>query len=225
MGLEQAYKRIFHSVMLHFRKCPMLEHLNIGASVMPSKNQFGLTDQAPLTTALNNCLKNLRYQVHVPKTGSLIDFIASPGIWGYIPRPSLFVGMRLTKTRVEVVEKRQLEFCKFYEHLWMWWLQGVILIFLWETVWGRKLKQRQGRALLVWGRHCRVCEHTVTMNWLDYIIKWTTVSKSFKLDCIFCHTRHLISLDVWRCRFASTETLHTLADSCPNLEEVDIGWW
>ena len=53
----------------------MLEHLNIGASVMPSKNQF---DQAPLTTALNNCLKNLRYLVHV-QVHRLI-FIASPGI-------------------------------------------------------------------------------------------------------------------------------------------------
>ena len=60
----------------------MLEHLNIGASVVPSKNQ---ADQTPLTAALNDCLKNLRYQVDVysySKTGLSIDVIASPGIWG-----------------------------------------------------------------------------------------------------------------------------------------------
>ena len=51
-------------------------------------------------------------------------------------------------------------------------------------VWGMKLKQRQGRTQLVWGRHCRICEHGVTMNWLDYIMKWASHSK---LDCIFCH--------------------------------------
>lgn len=51
-------------------------------------------------------------------------------------------------------------------------------------VWGMKVKQRQGRTQLVWGRHCRICEHGVTMKWLDYIMKWASHSK---LDCIFCH--------------------------------------
>lgn len=37
--------------------------------------------------------------------------------------------------------------------------------------------------------------------------------------------RNLVSLDLWRCRFAIPDTLHVLADNCPNLEELDIGWW
>ena len=77
----------------------MLEHLNIGASVMPSKNQF---DQAPLTTALNNCLKNLRYLVHV-QVHQLILLLALGFEATLIPRPSLLVGMMRMKTRVEVV--------------------------------------------------------------------------------------------------------------------------
>ncbi|CAI8003184.1 F-box/LRR-repeat protein 4 [Geodia barretti] len=36
--------------------------------------------------------------------------------------------------------------------------------------------------------------------------------------------RNLVSLDLWRCKFASPETIVTIAKSCKDLEEIDIGW-
>ena len=37
--------------------------------------------------------------------------------------------------------------------------------------------------------------------------------------------RNLISLDLWRCKFASPQTIDTIASNCKDLEEMDIGWW
>ena len=37
--------------------------------------------------------------------------------------------------------------------------------------------------------------------------------------------RNLVSLDLWRCRFLSRDSIDTIASNCKNLEEIDIGWW
>ena len=55
--LVTSTDQLFSSV--HLRRCSLLEHLNIGASVMPPAYQFGLAE--PMATALNKCLKNLKY--------------------------------------------------------------------------------------------------------------------------------------------------------------------
>jgi hypothetical protein len=41
---------------------------------------------------------------------------------------------------------------------------------------------------------------------------------------LFIH-RNLISLDLWRCKFAKIDVLDALAENCHQLEELDIGWW
>lgn len=38
------------------------------------------------------------------------------------------------------------------------------------------------------------------------------------------HLRNLKGLDLWRCGQLN-RALDSIAESCSNLEELDIGWW
>jgi hypothetical protein len=44
------------------------------------------------------------------------------------------------------------------------------------------------------------------------------------LNRCLANLRDLISLDLWRCKFSSSKTIDTIASSCKDLEEIDIGW-
>ena len=37
--------------------------------------------------------------------------------------------------------------------------------------------------------------------------------------------RNLVSIDFWRSSTLHSESLEILAENCPNLEVIDIGWW
>ena len=49
----------------------------------------------------------------------------------------------------------------------------------------------------------------------------------YTLHIIIMHYPYskLISLDLWRCKFASRETINILANYCQDLQELDMGWW
>ncbi|XP_078320210.1 F-box/LRR-repeat protein 4-like [Crassostrea virginica] len=44
------------------------------------------------------------------------------------------------------------------------------------------------------------------------------------MEVIGSNCKRLISLDLWRCRLTE-EGLNEIADNCPELQELDVGWW
>eukprot|EP00731_Ephydatia_muelleri_P012090 Em0006g984a len=44
------------------------------------------------------------------------------------------------------------------------------------------------------------------------------------LNTALSRLKDLISLDLWRCTNCNAATIKVLADNCPNLQELDIGW-
>jgi F-box/leucine-rich repeat protein 4 len=68
------------------------------------------------------------------------------------------------------------------------------------------------------GHYCKALQH---LN-IGASVQYGPVNASDLNSCL-ANLRNLVSLDLWRCKFASTSTIAAIAN-CKNLEEIDIGW-
>ena len=66
---------------------------------------------------------------------------------------------------------------------------------------------------------------SVTVLFAIYSTSWVFLNATFHLAYILCHFRNLVSVDLWRWREVTNRTVKVLAENCPNLQELDVGWW
>ena len=73
---------------------------------------------------------------------------------------------------------------------------------------------------------------SVTVLFAIYSTSWMFLNATFHCSiclayilCLHYHFRNLVSLDLWRWREVTNHTVKVLAENCPNLQELDVGWW